>query len=60
MVLECQLTAFVINYIAQFGNEMLVTSFYASSLITVVILLSAMGPIITDIFAIFKSILNLL
>lgn len=53
MVLECQLIAFVINYIAQFGNEMLITSFYASSLITVVILLSAIGPI--TVFIIFKN-----
>ena len=27
--------AFVLNYIFQFGNEMLITSFYASSLVTV-------------------------
>ena len=41
LVLECQLISFVINYIAQFGNEMLITSFYASSLITIAMLLSA-------------------
>ena len=35
MVWEAQMIAFVLNYIFQFGNEMLITSFYASSLVTV-------------------------
>ena len=33
--------AFVLNYIFQFGNEMLITSFYASSLVTVSFLLKS-------------------
>ena len=35
LVVEVQIISFLINYVMQFGNEMLVTSFYASSLLTV-------------------------
>ena len=40
MVWEAQMIAFVLNYIFQFGNEMLITSFYASSLVTVSLFLA--------------------
>ena len=36
IVLHAQLLALVTNYVFQFGNEMLLTSFYASSLLTVI------------------------
>ena len=35
LVLEAQVISLAINYFLQFGNKMLLTSFFASSLITV-------------------------
>ena len=35
IVLHAQLIALLANYVLQFGNEMLLTSFYASSLLSV-------------------------
>ena len=38
IVLHAQLIALLTNYVFQFGNEMLLTSFYASSLLSVLVI----------------------
>jgi len=54
ILLHAQLIALLANFVFQFGNEMLLTSFYASSLLSIIIIVkleNKIEPYVKNIIA---------